>query len=563
MRVAALTIALAAAAAAVAQSQEEGYLTGSFETNTVRYTDDSKTGAVAPDGKWGSNNYLKADYYGKRFSAGAQLEAYLPALLGYPSELQNAKLTNLYLSWTDEEWSVTAGTFYDQFGSGLLFRSWEDRALGLNNAVLGARVTYNLGNYLRFKALWGMPRMGDMGIGYSGKGNSAESPTQVRGLDLSISLSDIFGWEATTLAIEGSLLSKYEKSLDSDATLLAEGGSATANGMSARVNFEKNGFSFKGEIVNGGDKNIEMLLFKGDEVKKSWHQRKANAQLVELAYSGHGLGINVTGRRLEWMKSDIVFGNSSTSNMINYVPAMCTQYTYLLTNIHPYTPQVGYAYKATVAKEDYFRALSGEVGGQVDVFYNFARGSLLGGKRGMKVHANFATYYALVDGDAFETGNMTYRDFSFDVEKQFSRKFKLNFLYSNQEYQPDYGARKRTYVSNIFVADMQYKFTSNLSTRVELQYLTSKEDKKDWMAFLVEANFAPHWSIFCSDMYNNGNPDESQRIHYYSVGASYTKSRTRIALSYGRNRDGYVCSGGVCRMIEAYTGANVAITTSF
>ncbi len=53
------------------------------------------------------------------------------------------------------------------------------------------------------------------------------------------------------------------------------------------------------------------------------------------------------------------------------------------------------------------------------------------------------------------------------------------------------------------------------------------------------------------------------KIHYYNVGASYAKSRTRIALSYGRNKEGYVCSGGVCRTIPKYTGANLTITTSF
>jgi len=47
------------------------------------------------------------------------------------------------------------------------------------------------------------------------------------------------------------------------------------------------------------------------------------------------------------------------------------------------------------------------------------------------------------------------------------------------------------------------------------------------------------------------------------VGASYAKSRTRIALSYGRNKEGYVCSGGVCPTIPKYTGANLTITTSF
>ena len=65
---------------------DKGYVTGSFESNTNLYVDDDRTGAKAPDGHFGSNNYLKLDYYNNRFSAGVQMEAYAPVLLGYRPE---------------------------------------------------------------------------------------------------------------------------------------------------------------------------------------------------------------------------------------------------------------------------------------------------------------------------------------------------------------------------------------------------------------------------------------------------------------------------------------------
>ena len=127
-----LMIALAIPVSAVAQEEKssKGYLSGSFETNNILYQNDGPTGAVAPENRIGSNNYLKLDYYKGKFSAGAQLEGYFPVLQDYPIELTKAKLTNYYVSWTDDDFSVTAGTFYDQFGSGLLFRAWEDRSAG-------------------------------------------------------------------------------------------------------------------------------------------------------------------------------------------------------------------------------------------------------------------------------------------------------------------------------------------------------------------------------------------------------------------------------------------------
>lgn len=529
-----LALAVPAAVSAQEENSSKGYLSGSFETNNILYQNDSPTGAVAPENRIGSNNYLKLDYYRGKFSAGAQLEGYFPVLQDYPIELTKAKLTNYYVSWTDDAFSVTAGTFYDQFGSGLLFRAWEDRTLGMNNAVMGARVTYNYKGIVSVKALWGLPRMG-----------MEFSDTQVRGGDISFAISELAKWDGTYLALEGSVLNRFE---DIPVDLEDEGGKPGSTGYSGRINFEHgSGFFLKAEYVDGGQKYYSNPDFASDG--KMYLQKRGNAQLVELGYNNHGLGVNFTARRLEWMTSKIMNNSVSTANLLNYVPAVSTQYTYLLTNFHPYTVQLG---------EPAYRN-SGEMGGQLDVYYNFRRGTALGGKRGMKIHANFSTYYTLAQEGTAKAGNLLYRDFSVDIEKQFSRKFKALLLYSMQEQNTHYGVGKATRLQNIVVADMQYKFTPTFSTRLELQYLATHEDEKDWMAALLEVNFAPYWSIYVSDMYNHG----SSNVHYYAAGVSYARSRTRVSLSYGRNKDGYVCSGGVCRVISAYTGLNLQLTTSF
>lgn len=534
---------VAVAGSVAAQEKQKGYLTGNFETNTIWYNDDKKTNVVAPDDHFGSNNYLKLDYYRDKLSIGVQLEGYFPVQQNYPLDLEGAKLTNYYVTWRDESFSITAGTFYDQFGSGLLFRSWEDRPLGLNNAVMGARFTYNYKNIVAVKALWGLPRLG-----------MEFSKTQVRGADVSFSIADLAKWQNTTLSVEGSVLSRYEE-ISTD--LKAEGGKPNSEGFSARINFERSGFSLRGEYVDAG-KKYYTNPFIGEESATQFLQKNGNAQLLELGYNNNGLGISLVGRRLEWMDSKISSASQSTSNLLNYMPGICTQYTYLLTTLCPYNTQTGLM---TSAYQN-----GGEIGGQLDVFYNFRRGTALGGKRGLKVHANFSTYYALQGEGDIRARNLLYRDFSADIEKQFSRKFKMQLLYSMQEYNHNYGQSAATTLSHIFVADMLYKFTPKFSTRLELQYLTTQEyatvnenEKGDWMAALLEVNFAPAWSIWGSDMYNNGGT----KIHYFNAGVSYARSRTRIALGYGRYKAGYLCSGGVCRPVDAYTGANIQITTSF
>ena len=554
-------VCLAFAVAASADEKKDwGYVTGSLESNSNLYVEDVVNNFYPSeqpqlkDGKtFATNNYLKVDWYKGNLSAGMQMEGYFPSLVGFAVAQNDLTLSNLYVTWKDKSYSVTAGTFYDQFGSGLLFRSWEDRMLGLNNALLGARATYNWGDNLAFKAFWGVPRLGKIDdnsamMGYEDKFfGFGLTDVQVAGADLSLSLSDLLDMQAVNLAVEGSVINKHEAVPEA---LLLAGCKENNIGWSGRLNMEYDGFFFKGEYVDAGKQIVS--------VPAAMNGRKAengNAQLVEFGYNGRGLGLTMTGRRMERMNQKIYnyagsnAGYGTSVNMLSYRPAMSTQYTYMLMTLNPYSPQIG----DKVIK-------AGEIGGQIDAFYNFRRGTKLGGKRGMKVHANFSSWYSLDEKGSTEGSELLFSDMSFDVEKQWTKKFKSTFMYCYQNYNKNHDMTGRFIgKSHIVVADMLYKWTSKLSSRLELQYLASKDDQKDWMAGLLEVNFAPHWSVYASDMWNHGET----KLHYYNGGVSYSMSNLRLAAGYGRYRAGYICSGGVCRAIPAYTGANLSLTASF
>jgi hypothetical protein len=442
-----------------------GYLTGSLESTNHFYVEDvansffpSAQVQLKGDNIYATNNYLKLDYNKGRLSAGMQMEGYFPTLVGYPIPTNKLSLSNLYATWRDRSWSVTAGTFYEQFGSGLLFRSWEDRTLGLNNAMLGARANYNFNDIVSVKAFWGIPRLGKKQVFMSGLDDNDPffgfglSKVNVAGADVSFSLSNLLEMDAISLSVEGSVLNKHEAVSDALAVL---GYKPNNIGWSGRVNFDYDGFYARGEYVDAG-KQIVALGVKPE---------KGNAQLLELGYNHRGLGVSVTGRRMDRMVQRIYGytatdpGYGTTANMLSYRPAMSTQYTYMLTTLNPYAPEIG---------DKMIKA--GEIGGQIDAFYNFRRGTVLGGKRGMKMHANFSTYYALNENGGTKGGGLLFRDFSFDVEKQWTKEFKMVLLYSAQEYNK-HNENTGVYIglSHIVVADLLYKWTPKLSSGLELQ----------------------------------------------------------------------------------------------
>lgn len=501
-----------------------GTLSGSLESNSIYYMKDSKLGEnVRPKDHFGSNNYLKFDYRIGKFSAGLQYEAYLPVLQGYPIALKESDIVLKYVAFEDENLSVLAGDFYEQFGSGLVFRAYEERSLGLNTSIEGVRGAYNFGGKARLKALWGRPRR-----------YMERTESQVRGADLTFDLGEIFSLGSTALALGGSFLNRYQ-----GYTGTREEVSDNVDVWAGRLNLDAGGFSLRGEYVTKG---------KDPAVYNNWINRKGNAILAEIGYVQGGFGGLFTFRRLEHMTFRSTREPVDVCEDLNYLPALTRQYTYLLASLNPYSTQS-----------------EGEFGGQVDLYYHFKRGSWLAGKYGLKVGFNFSTYYDLkgdvVDGYDFGPGKeMLFRDFSVDIAKGFSRSFKMVLQYSHQNFNPLVtGHESADYCANIIVGDFTYKITPRHSLRLELQHLATEQDQKNWAAALLEFSIAPRWSFYASDMYNYGDTD----MHYYSGGVSWAKSRSRIALNYGRNRAGYTCAGGVCRSTPAYSGFNLQLTTSF
>ena len=524
-----LAVALTTVVAASAQKViGNGQVSGSFESSSIYYTPDKRI--ERPEDHFGSNNYLKVDYANGRFSAGVQVNAFLPALVGYEHLADGYKfyLASKYIQWRDKNYEFLVGDIYDQFGSGLIFRSFEDRQLGMNNSLEGVRAMYRFGKYVSIKGVYGRPRL-----------NTEYSKSWVRGADLVVSLSDIIGVESMALSLEGSYVNRFESfkhipNNDEWSWFVPADYNYTnpnLNMYSGRLNFDWNGLTLHGEYVHkSNDFNINEFA-----VKNGW------AAIGEVGYNYKTFSIMATFRALDQMVTPISLYDTSVSNMINYIPALTRQYTYMLANLNPY--QVPRA---------------GELGGQADLCYTYRSKS--NRYRYWNFHANFSTFYSM--NKAWDSGKraLLWRDINVDVERQWDKKWKSLLLYSYQEYNGN--------KAHIFVGDVQHKFNRKMSLRFELQYLYSPDDPAqwnethssgDWVAGLVEFNIAPKWSIYVQDMYNIG----MTKTHYYNGGFSYTYNRTRVQLSYGRNRAGYICSGGVCRYSPAYTGVNLMLTSSF
>ena len=63
-------------------------------------------------------------------------------------------------------------------------------------------------------------------------------------------------------------------------------------------------------------------------------------------------------------------------------------------------------------------------------------------------------------------------------------------------------------------------------------------------------------------VFGNQNTEEN-KPNYYSFGASYSKNASRYSISYGKQRGGLLCYGGICRYVPEFKGISFSINTSF
>ncbi|MCF0205948.1 MAG: hypothetical protein HUK15_00845, partial [Bacteroidales bacterium] len=134
--------------ASVAYAQNEGNenkfsVSGNFQSDLQYYFEDQKIGAAAVDERILSNSYANFMISYGKFSAGVRLEGYLNTMLGFPNTGGKNDGFGVPFYWgnfTNDNLEVTVGHFYEQFGNGLTLRSYEEKSLGIDNAILGVRV---------------------------------------------------------------------------------------------------------------------------------------------------------------------------------------------------------------------------------------------------------------------------------------------------------------------------------------------------------------------------------------------------------------------------------------
>jgi len=525
-------------------SQNNLSFSGDLLISGQTFQEDSSIGAEKRDPNL--NSYLNLSLNHKNYlRIGTRIELYKNPIPGFEN-YEGEGIAHKFIQFQKWNLDITLGNFYDQFGSGILFRSYLDLNLGIDNSVNGARIKYRPSSGIDLIAIIGKQR------NYWEQGEGL-----IKGFDAQLYLNDyLLKKSKTTISIGGNFITKYQK--DNDPFFILP---ENVGAWSSRINISNGKWNFSSEYAY----KINDPSFTNNYIYKN-----GNSLIVSGSYSKKGLGLVFSGKRVDNMNFRSDRDATLQQLNINFLTSLNKQQSYSLATIYPYVTQP-----------------NGEVGIQFDCFYKIPKKSKLGGKYGTELNFNFSNCFSInktnpsdseligqpatlgYESDFFEFGDeKLFQEINININKKINKQLKVLTTYINLFNNDEIlkaqklleGGEHEKIFANIFIIESEYKLKPRNTIKAEIQHLQTKQHLGNWGMGLIELNLK---NVFFSiqDLYNYGNPTSPN--HYYSVTTGLIKNSNRIELRYGKVRAGLFCVGGICREVPASNGFSINITSSF
>ncbi len=543
----------------VLMAQKGAKITGNLQSNGNFFFRDSLIGAFnTPQYDhqlFGADTWLNLNYSNWGFDIGVRFDMFnnsniLTPLGSYTDE----GIGRWYVTKKIQKLEITGGYIYDQIGSGIIYRAYEERPLLIDQALKGVRLTYDLNEDWKVKGFTGRQKRqfdlqesvikGASLDGYLTVGDSLRPVSLAPGIgvinrtlsdqqtqDLVSTLSSYFAADRIGAKYNTFAFSAYNTLTYGPISWYVEGAYKTAEAIFDPLAIRTNvgGTSLGKFVFEPGT-----ILYTSASFAKNKFALTADLKRTE----------NFVLRSNPFLRLEKL-----NDGLINFLPPVTRINTYrLLARYNAATQEIGeFAY-------------------QLDARYRASK----------KLSFN-VNYSDVKDLD----NEQLFREIFTEVTYKKKRKWQIlggvqMQTYNQQRFESKPGVPNVETITPYF--EYLYKFTRKKSIRIEGQYMSVGEDDKgdkhdygDWAFVLAEFSMAPHWTFTLSDMYNaspgkNSPIDEDGEkidLHYPRVDVFYTHKNNRFSLSYVKQVEGVVCSGGICRLEPAFHGVRLTVNSNF
>ena len=493
--------------------------------------------------RWEHNMDNKVGFQGLELITRSELTEW--PMLGYDEDFGGYGLSHLHVGANFSWGKITVGDVYGQFGSGMVLRLYEDRALGVDNALRGGKIEVTPYKGIFIEALGGKQRRywncyDDGAWGWNYKQDA------VLGANLELGLHE---WipqlqeAGANLTIGGSYVSKYQK-MDTIPYIDMEEMQMYMYNLPEWVGAG----SVRAQLQMKGWNAMVEYAYKANDpsILNDYSYEHGEALMMSLSYSQKGLAIIAQAKRSENMS----FRSDRQANLmcgtINHLPPFANQHTYMLTSLYPYgTEKTGNEW-----------AFQGEIR------YTWKRGTKMGGKYGTTLKLNASHIRGTTDTWFGMSEAPYYTDVNLELNKKLTKQWTIGAMAMYQTYNKQVIEGKGDLIrAGIGVVEAKYALNKKIQMRAEAQYMYTRQDEGQWFAALYELSLWRQLVISGQWMYNIGYANEATNEHYYTVAATYTHGAHRVMAGYTKTRAGFNCSGGVCRYVPKQEG--VSLTYNF
>ena len=499
--------------------------------------------------RWNHNTDNKLGFKGLELITRSELTEW--PMLGYDEGFGGYGLSHLHVSANFRWGKITIGDVYGQFGSGMVLRLYEDRALGIDNALRGGKIEITPYKGIFIEALGGKQRRywncyEDGAWGWNYKQDA------VLGANLELGLHE---WipqlqeAGANLTLGGSYVSKYQKmdTIIFNTVFQPEGKYDYYYNLPQWVGAG----SVRAQLQMRGWNAMVEYAYKANDptIVNQYSYTPGQALLMSLSYSQKGLAIIAQAKRSENMSFRSDRGLNNMAGTINHMTPFTNQHTYMLTSLYPYGTE-------STASEWAF---------QGEIRYTWKRGTKMGGRYGTTLKLNASHIRGTTDTWLGMSKSPYYTDINLELNKKLTKQWYIGAMLMYQTYNKNYVKEKidgTLLHAGIGVVEAKYALNKNVQMRAEAQYLYTKQDEGQWVAALYELSLWRKIVISGQWMYNIGYGKETaEDKHYYTFAATYTHGAHRLMVGYTKTRAGFNCSGGVCRIVPKQEG--VSLTYNF
>ncbi len=535
-----------------AYAQDKGVLSGNLQSNYSVFLKDSLIGATeSASPQYGrqissAETWLFVNYDIKGWHFAARYDLFNNSNLLNPSGAYTGQGLGFWqIKKSIGDLEITAGSFYDQFGSGAAFRAFENRLIGIDYAMEGVRVKYNVTDNLAVKAFTGKQKGAQV--------NRFEtSPQVIKGVNAEQSLRSQDGG-ILNLGVSAVNRTLDENTMTDIVTQI--NGQPLEDRFYPKYNvYILNGYfnaSYKDFAFNG-EYNYKTEEAINNNAGNALINRDGSLLLGGISYSKRklgkdkkaGLGVNLQYRRIENFPLTV-------SPFVNLA---------LLQGVYTYQPSLSrQASYRMLARYQAPAQFSGEQGIQAEVIYSFSKKT--------NITLNYSDIQDL-------NGQRLFDEKFVQLEHKISKKWKgkvgVQMVTYNQAVYEGKDPKKTDNVETLTpFGEVTYKINRKNSLRFESQMLNTDQDLGSFYHGILEWNSSPKFTIAVSDMVNT-NPvrivnDQlaDQVLHYPSFFVKYNVRTTSFTAAYIKQVEGVVCTGGICRLEPAFSGLRFTLTSQF